>query len=68
MFVLSPSIFPILEKGFNLFLGKMKDPLKEEYLLPDIISSTVSSGKTELRCVDADEKWIGVTSRKICLQ
>jgi len=28
----------------------MKDPLKDEYLLPDIISSTVSSGKTELRC------------------
>lgn len=64
MFILSPSIFPVLEKGFDSFLGGMKDPLKDEYLLPDIISSTVSSRKAELRCVDTDEKWIGVTYRE----
>ena len=64
MFVLSPSIFPVLEKGFDTFLINMQDPLKDEYLLPDIISSTVSSGKAELRCVNTDERWIGVTYKE----
>lgn len=64
MFVLSPSVFPVLEKGFDSFLSGMRDPLKDEYLLPDIISSTVVSGKAELRCVDTDERWIGVTYKE----
>ena len=61
MFILSPSIFRYLEDGFERFLSGMKDPMKDEYLLPDIISETVSDGKAVLRCVDTDERWFGVT-------
>ena len=64
MFVLSPSVFDVLERGFDSFLGNLKDPMKDEYLLPDIISNHVSSGKADLRCVDTDERWIGVTYRE----
>lgn len=61
MFVLSPAVFGILEKGFDVFLGGMKDPMKDEYLLPDIISQAVADGLVDLRRVNTDEKWIGVT-------
>lgn len=61
MFILSPAIFDTLEKGFGEFLSSMKDPMKDEYLLPDIISQAVSESRAVLKCVDTDEKWIGVT-------
>lgn len=61
MFILTPAIFPILEKGFKDFLDGWKDPMKDEYLLPDIISGAVAEGKAALRCVETDETWFGVT-------
>lgn len=61
MFILTPAIFPVLAEGFDRFLAGMKDPAKDEYLLPDIISGTVADGKASLRCVDTDETWFGVT-------
>ncbi len=61
MFILTPAIFPVLEKGFDDFLSGLKDPMKDEYLLPDIISGTVASGRAVLRCVETDETWFGVT-------
>ena len=35
--------------------------MKDEYLLPDIISEAVGKGKAVLRWVDTDERWFGVT-------
>ena len=61
MFILSPSIFRYLEDGFERFLSGLKDPMKDEYLLPDIISEAVSNGKAVLKCVNTDERWFGVT-------
>ena len=61
MFILTPAIFSVLEDGFREFLSGWKDPAKDEYLLPDIISKTVADGRAVLRCVTTDEKWIGVT-------
>lgn len=61
MFILTPAIFDVLEDGFGRFLDAWADPMKDEYLLPDIISETVSEGRAVLRRVDTDERWIGVT-------
>ena len=61
MFIVPPSVFPILEKGFDDFLSGWKDPMKDEYLLPDVISDTVNRGKATLRCIRSDETWFGVT-------
>ena len=61
MFILTPAIFPILQKGFDDFLAGWKNPEKDEFLLPDIISGAVAEGKAALRCVETDEKWFGVT-------
>ena len=64
MFIFTPAIFSILKDGFDVFLASMKDPKKDEYLLPTITSEAVSNGKAELRCVRTDEKWMGVTYRE----
>ena len=61
MFILTPAVFGILKDGFDSFLSSWKDPAKDEYLLPDIISGAVADGKAALRCVDTDECWFGVT-------
>ena len=61
MFIVPPSIFPILEKGFDTFLDTWKDPMKDEYLLPDVISDTVKKGTSVLKCIRSDETWFGVT-------
>ncbi len=64
MFIFTPAVFSILEDGFREFLGSMKDPEKDEYLLPTVISEAVNAGKAELRCVETDERWMGVTYRE----
>ena len=64
MFIFTPAVFSILKDGFDAFLTSMKDPNKDEYLLPTTISEAVSEGKAELRCVKTDEKWVGVTYRE----
>jgi len=61
MFIVPPSIFPILEKEFDTFLDTWKDPMKDEYLLPDVISDTVRKGTSVLKCIRSDETWFGVT-------
>ena len=61
MFIVPPSIFPMLEKGFDTFLDTWKDPMKDEYLLPDVISDTVRKGTSVLKCIRSDETWFGVT-------
>ena len=61
MFIVPPSIFPMLEKGFDTFLDTWKDPMKDEYLLPDVISDTVKKGTSVLKCIRSDETWFGVT-------
>lgn len=61
MFLLDPSVFAHLEKGFEEFFSGMRDPMKDEYLLPDVISSVVSSGKAVLNAVRSSEDWYGVT-------
>ena len=61
MFIVPPSIFPILEKEFDTFLDTWKDPMKDEYLLPDVISDTVKKGTSVLKCIRSDETWFGVT-------
>ncbi|MBR7124342.1 MAG: hypothetical protein IKC93_05705, partial [Candidatus Methanomethylophilaceae archaeon] len=51
----------ILEKEFDSFLSGWKDPMKDEYLLPDVISDTVKKGVACLRSIRSDETWFGVT-------
>ena len=53
----------VLKKGFPVFLENMKDPLKEEYLLPIIADGMLKDGM-EFTVLPTDDKWFGVTYKE----
>ena len=50
----------VLDAGFPEFIANMKDPLKDEYLLPTIADSMLKKG-TEFSVLPTDDSWFGVT-------
>ncbi|MBQ9827601.1 MAG: XRE family transcriptional regulator [Lachnospiraceae bacterium] len=66
MFGLQSSIFDILDEGFLPFLREevKKDPLKSEYLLPEVVGKMIKDGKGSVRVLKTAGKWFGVTYRE----
>ena len=61
MWLLTPSFPACLEEGFRTFRANLQDPLKDEYLLPDIIDRRLQAGKATVRVICTDEQWYGIT-------
>ena len=58
----TPELFPVLEQGFREFLNKTEgDPLKKEYLLPDIVADLLDKKQAEVTVLSTDDHWIGIT-------
>ena len=53
----------VLKEGFPKFLAEMKDPLKDEYLLPIIADEMLKDG-VEFTVLPTDDKWFGVTYKE----
>lgn len=53
----------VLREGFSKFLEGMKDPMKDEYLLPIIADSQLKAG-TQVTVLPTDDKWFGVTYKE----
>ena len=53
----------VLKKGFPKFLAGMKDPMKDEYLLPIIADGMLKDGM-EFTVLPTDDKWFGVTYKE----
>lgn len=49
-----------LREGFPRFLKELKDPLKDEYLLPIIAGEMLGKG-VEFTVLPTDDRWFGVT-------
>lgn len=65
MWGLRPEFFEILKSGFEEFLGNLdKDDLKGEYLLPTIIGDLLREDKVEVKVLESNDKWFGVTYRE----
>ena len=65
MWGLYPSFVSLLEGGFRKFLeGEEGDPLKKEYLLPEIIDMLLKSGRAEVDVLKTDDSWFGVTYKE----
>lgn len=57
-----PKFFDILESGFREFLCNLPiDELKKEYLLPTIIGDLLKKGKAEVKVLESQDQWFGVT-------
>ena len=52
-----------LKIGFPEFLTNMKDPLKDEYLLPVIADEMIKDG-VEFGVLPTDDRWFGVTYKE----
>lgn len=53
----------VLKEGFPRFLENMKDPLKDEYLLPVVADDMLKSG-TEFSVLPTEDRWFGVTYKE----
>ena len=61
---LTPAFLPMLSRGFSEFLLDMKDPEKDEYLLPVFIDRLLQSGMATVRLLESPDRWHGVTYRQ----
>ncbi len=53
-----------LEAGFEAFKESMGDPLKDEYLLPEIVGQLLREHKVRVKVLSTDDKWFGMTYRE----
>ena len=59
-----PSEFvDVLKKGFPLFIKNIKNPLKDEYLLPIIADKMIKDG-VDFSVLPTEDKWFGVTYKE----
>lgn len=62
MWGLQPDFIDILRDGFTEFLRSLpEDDLKSEYLLPVIIDKLLKENRAEVRVLETEETWFGVT-------
>lgn len=65
MWGLQPTFFRILEEEFDKFLDEKQDSfMKAEYLLPSIIGGLLEKGKAEVKVLQSNEQWFGVTYKE----
>ena len=63
MLAFNPNFFDYIEENFEEFLAN-SDLLKAEYLMPDVLSKGIKSGKYKVKMIDTDAKWVGVTYKE----
>ena len=59
----TPSIIAECKLGFSLFLAECneEDLMDFEFCLPNVISELISAKKIEIKAVETEEKWQGIT-------
>ena len=61
MWMLTPAFLEELRTGFSGFKMSIRNPLHDEYLLPDIIGRLVQAEKAKVRVLSTRDEWFGVT-------
>jgi len=63
---LTPSYLAECRERFKLFLKENlgKNPLKCEFYLPTVVSELIREGKADVRVLDNEDKWYGVTYKE----
>ncbi len=64
MWGLNPAFMDKMADGFVDFLKDLKDPLKDEYLLPVYIGALLAQGKVTVDVLPTGDKWFGVTYKE----
>ena len=53
----------VVKDNFPAFLNDLKNPLKDEYLLPDLVDKLIKNG-TDVTVLTTDDVWYGVTYKE----
>lgn len=61
LWMLRPSFLEGLEEGFAAFRKTLRDPLKDEYLLPSIVDEHIQDGSATVQVLSTEGRWFGVT-------
>ena len=64
MWLLTPDFVQALEAGFEPFKAGMKDPTRDEYLLPEIVDGMLKRGEAAVRVIRTGDSWFGVTYKE----
>lgn len=65
MWGLFPAFFEILDEGFENFLDKLNvNDLKSEYLLPAIVRDLLIKDEVEVKVLQSNDRWFGVTYKE----
>jgi len=59
-----PSVFPVLEKHFRLFLEKAGTEMKSESFIPSVVFDMIINHEATVKVLDADSPWFGVTYKE----
>ena len=59
-----PDIFARLEEGFEKFLSELKDPMKQEYILPMFVDGIIKNENAKIKVLTTKDSWIGMTYRE----
>lgn len=61
MWGFTPDIFGYMEDAFECFLRNIKDPIKDEYILTDIVYKLINEENAKIKVLNTYDKWYGVT-------
>ena len=65
LFGFNKNLFDYLEQGFEKFLEKNKKDLSTcEYFIPTILTTYINEGNGNLKVVETDDKWFGLTYKQ----
>ena len=60
-----PDFIQVLDERFAEFLkDEAGDPLKKEYLLPNIVGDLLKEGNVDVKVLETHDKWIGITYKE----
>lgn len=63
MIIFREGIFEFIENNFENFL-KNSNLEKDEYLIPDIVMKSIEEKYSQVKVIDTDSKWVGVTYKE----
>lgn len=63
MWGFQPELVQVLQQRFPVFLDQAirENPMKGEYLLPNVVRDLLSEGKATVKVLSSPDKWYGVT-------
>ena len=64
MFGLDMDIFGELHEKFELFMDNLENPLKAEFLLPEVVDQLIKSGKKDVSVLPVSSRWYGITYKE----